>query len=174
MRPQLPKLTIETVLYVVFVVFVGDCQGDNCEPVNYGYHVNQQRLALRLGCYHIGGLPGAFPDSARVNLTSEIDWALWQTVGHAGDIIKKCAELALQRGDSNFGVQGYGECYLGDVLSLSDSLVSVDEGCARRCRWDVGGPDTMVMYNLAWRDWHTHRAIEQEDNLQRVKNIGAR
>ncbi|GFR69786.1 hypothetical protein ElyMa_000309500 [Elysia marginata] len=109
-------------------------------------------MALWMGCYHSIGDAGVFPNTGMVNLRSQIDWNLWTRVGHGEDIIKKCGEEALKKGVHNFGVEFYGECYFGDSPDYSQGKVQTSDGCDQHCKWDVGGPDTMVVYNLAWID----------------------
>ena len=116
---------------------------------------------MRQGCYHSQGQAGVFPTTGMVSLTHEINWNLWLRVGHAVDIIKKCGELALKQGVYNFGVKFYGECYFGNQPDFSQGEVTIDEGCDLHCKWDVGGPITMVVYNLAWIDRKIHRKVQQ-------------
>ena len=87
-----------------------------------------------------------------VSLRHQIDWDLWNRVGHAGDIIKKCGELAIQKGVQFFGVEFYGECFFGEFPDISQGEVTPADGCDMHCEWDVGGPYAMVVYNVGFVD----------------------
>ncbi|GFO23390.1 hypothetical protein PoB_004989500 [Plakobranchus ocellatus] len=64
-------------------------------------------------------------------------------------IFEFCGKEAVAKKKAYFGVEFYGECYFGDEqdLSLGQGLVKVDE-CEDRCKWDVGGPHTMMIYKV--------------------------
>ena len=54
----------------------------------------------------------------------------------------------MDRGLPYFGLEFYGECYLGDSPDFSQSLVLHADDCAKLCQWDIGGPSAMVVYRV--------------------------
>ena len=75
-----------------------------------------------------------------------------ETLGHDGNLIKSCGRLAIEKGFDNFGIQYYGGCFYGNDPDLSEEEVTTDDDCDKLCKWDIGGPNSMVVYNLVWVD----------------------
>ncbi|GFN85150.1 hypothetical protein PoB_001165600 [Plakobranchus ocellatus] len=119
-----------------------------CESVHIGYRVDDKHWGIFGGCYHSKGVKGGvFPRTTIVNFKLQIDWWPWIQKDHGGDIIQKCGQEAVKKGYAYFGLQYYGDCYMGNTPDLSQGLVTSAD-CDKKCIWDVGAIDTMVVYKL--------------------------
>ncbi|KAK3730786.1 hypothetical protein RRG08_030626 [Elysia crispata] len=120
----------------------------NCRTSVPGYDCGQTCIAFFVGCYHSNGPTQILPKNSLVNLRHTIDWQKWMQDGSAGDLIKKCAQLAVQKNMKYFGIEYYGECYFGNTLNQSQPKVTTEDDCTKYCGFDVGGASAMVVYEV--------------------------
>ena len=121
----------------------------DCRSQMAGYScVQSQCMAFFLGCFHAKGPNTILPHNSLVNLRHTIDWAKWTKDGTGQDLIQKCADLAVQKNKKYFGVEFYGECYFGDSVDETMPKVTTVDGCDKYCKWDVGGPDAIMIYTV--------------------------
>ena len=64
-------------------------------------------------------------------------------------MVQRCGRLAVELGHAYFGLEFYGECYLGDTPDFSQAKrVREADGCDKFCQYDTGGPKGMVVYKV--------------------------
>ncbi|GFR57623.1 hypothetical protein ElyMa_001748500 [Elysia marginata] len=120
----------------------------NCRASVPAYNCGDKCMAFFVGCFHSKGQNQVLQQSTMKNFRSTINWQQWAQAGNAGDLIKKCAKLAVQKNVQYFGIEFYGECYFGNTLKPTRTKVTNVDGCEKHCGYDVGGPDAMVLYEV--------------------------
>ncbi|GFR71990.1 hypothetical protein ElyMa_002105700 [Elysia marginata] len=118
--------------------------------------IDHRHIGVPQGCYNSRGdlVGNALPYTSLANHRdghgNDILWDMWNCTADGTQIIFEfCGKEAVARKKEYFGVEFYGECYFGnaDELSLGQGLVQLDQ-CEERCKWDVGGPHTMMIYKV--------------------------
>ncbi|KXJ15080.1 scavenger receptor cysteine-rich type 1 protein M130 [Exaiptasia diaphana] len=114
-------------------------KGTNCyEGVGAQSHNFVYRFApwKDLGCWHDVGSDRAM--TLLENFRSSIDWF------HLEVTVKKCYKAARKAGKKYFGIQFYGECWVGDGSSYQK------HGYSTNCFKGVGRHWTNYVYQILW------------------------
>ncbi|KAK3775741.1 hypothetical protein RRG08_044797 [Elysia crispata] len=146
-------------LLVPSLAIIGDGQctpKTQCHDCSRTYTVDHRHIAVPQGCYKSQGdlignvLPYRSLSNFRDGVGYNILWEMWNCTADAYQIIGEfCGKEAVALGKKYFGVEFYGECYFGDDADLNYSQGMVDlPDCEQKCRWDVGGADTMMVYKV--------------------------
>lgn len=92
-----------------------------------------------VGCYR-SRTTNALP-ILQANLRSQIDWTNMQAT------VDQCALLSRQAGYVYFGIEFYGECYVGNQLNVGDDKLVKARNCeSTSCDKGYGVADRMFVY----------------------------
>ena len=99
----------------------------------------QKQIAYDVvGCYKDNQVdPRPLPELL-ADLTSEIDWY------HKDKVIRKCANLASDKGYTHFGLQSFGQCRSGKDAAITYNR----DGDSSGCKSDLGGPGENLVFKI--------------------------
>ncbi|GFR75078.1 hypothetical protein ElyMa_003909900 [Elysia marginata] len=145
-------MVVDSILIVLIsTALVGSYGEQNIKVCRFklpGYFIDKDNEAIFQGCFHSKGKDAVLPKEPLINFRSSIDWDKWNNQGYAKDIIEKCGKKAIEKGKAYFGVEFYGECYLGNRPDFSRPQVTDADGCSKFCSYGVGGSSAMVVYKV--------------------------
>ncbi|RUS76946.1 hypothetical protein EGW08_015295 [Elysia chlorotica] len=119
-----------------------------CPTLFPGYHIDKDNEAVPEGCFHATQGGTVMPSSSLKDYTNILDMAAWNKRGDAKDMIQRCGLEAVKNGAKYFGLRNHAECYTGNNLDLSQQEVTPADGCDKFCKFDVGQPSAIVVYEV--------------------------